>query len=451
MIDGIEAVSAARRGTAIGIPARAVSIICSTASTAVATRYLGAAGFGVFSTVGSLFVLLSFTDQGIGVELVNRITRSLHAKDQPAMERSVATGWAALLLAAGLVTLGAATLVLFVPISSIVGSTGTVSDVDVMLAVALLATLFAVSVVSGLADRLRSALHQNWVSSLCAATGSVVSLLAVVFIVIIDGGFVAVVAAASCGLVAGQAVNLSLLCRARPWTRPSAALRARAQDVRGLYAAGAPFALLNALSAAALFTDTLIVNAALGPVAAATYAVPAKAATVITSVLALIAVPLMPVLIAADHDGDTNRLRELFRGCVRRSAGAAVIAAGFFLAFGQPLLRIWTGERIPESRLVVVGEAVWIILFAIGNVVNVLLSSRRRLRVQVQVNLVMAAANVALSLVLVREVGVAGPIIATDATYALCVVLPLLLHVRHDLSGQCRGPVLARRSATTRS
>jgi O-antigen/teichoic acid export membrane protein len=102
---------------------------------------------------------------------------------------------------------------------------------------------------------------------------------------------------------------------------------------------------------------------------------------------------------------------------------------------GRPVIRIWAGPPAVPGRLLLWLMCGWVILLACGLNQAVLLSATSRIRLQAVYSLIGAAANLGLSIYLVRLIGVPGVLIGTLVSYILFGLAPQGYEVRNILRG----------------
>lgn len=155
-------------------------------------------------------------------------------------------------------------------------------------------------------------------------------------------------------------------------------------------------------------TDTVVIGFVLGPKAIVPYYIGSRLVQMVHTPLEKIADVVLPSAGELYARGD----REKLHGLLARGMGLAfLLAAGFWIGsayFGERLLVTWMGATYPESR------AVLLILLAAQLVAQPMIVARQvllamgRVRLQALLDVTEAAANLVLSLMLVRTLGIIG-------------------------------------------
>jgi O-antigen/teichoic acid export membrane protein len=143
--------------------------------------------------------------------------------------------------------------------------------------------------------------------------------------------------------------------------------------------------------------------------------------------LALAVGPLWPAYGESLARGDVawveRTLRRSLAFCLVMSVPASVVLA----LFARPLIRLWVGEAVDPSLLLLIGLAAWTVVASFSSVLAMFLNGADLVGVQAVLAGVMAIANVVLSVVLTRAIGVSGVIWGSLIAQVVFVFLPLAL------------------------
>jgi O-antigen/teichoic acid export membrane protein len=196
-----------------------------------------------------------------------------------------------------------------------------------------------------------------------------------------------------------------------------------------------PFFVTQLATLGSFHVDNLIISAMLSSSQAAEYSLTNRYFSIISILLSVYLATAWPQYAKLQHLNDRAALHRVFWRNVIGSVVAAVVCSVVLIAVSSPFFRTWTRASVlPDSGLMLAMAAFAIVNAALGNV-SVLLSSMGSVRIQAVVSTALLLPNVGLSIVLVREVGVAGPVIAS----ALCASLMLttyLLYWKRARRGQ---------------
>ena len=175
------------------------------------------------------------------------------------------------------------------------------------------------------------------------------------------------------------------------------------------------------------YTDVIVVGAVIGAAGVTAYSIPLQLVTYGRVAVQGMLSALLPRLTAYDTHGEDRALASAYLRVCRNANFVAGFIAASLLTLGMPFLRLWIGEAFSSgSSMVLVCLALAGYFQAVGTQTAVpFYQARQALRVPVLVLLAEAAANLALSLVLARRMGVNGVALGTILP-TICISLLLL-------------------------
>jgi O-antigen/teichoic acid export membrane protein len=384
--------------------------------------HLGQESFGLWLLVGSLLGYFDLLDLGVRSALLRYAARERALGERGNLVEVVRRAMGAATAAAGLALVGFAALGAglqeFLAAGSGVGP-ATVRTL-VLLAGANLALGFVVAFFSGL---LAGASRYD-LTNAAGVTGAVVR--AGLTVVVLRAGWgiaglAAVVLASSALQCAAMAV---LARRLYPGVRlaPLVPVGAVAKD---LVRYGLSSVLLQLAVRIVYYTDSIVIAAYLTKSAVATFGIAATLIEFLRQFVSSMTNVLTPVASAMDAREDRAGLRSLLeRGTSLSLVLAAPVLATFLLDRGR-FIRLWVGPEFdgtpPVLRILAIGQAVALPTLT----ASVVLYAMNRHRWNAFLALGEAAANLALSIVLVRAMGLAG--VAWGTTIPLLVTQVLVL------------------------
>lgn len=434
-LDGREATTPADRArdrhrrlalaSAAGIASRGLTALVLVVALPLAQAHLDAPALGVWSLLVTAVALLGFADLGLGNGLVNVLTEAVGRGDAAAARRSVTAGAYGL---AGAALAGAAValpVVALAPWTGLLGlSEGQVPGVRV--AVAVFVILVLVAIPASIGQRVHLAYQQGWAAAATNGLGSALALGGVLAAAAADAGLAWFVAAMLGGPALAWALETAwVLGRSHPDLRPGRAAFAL-PTLRRVLRAGGLFLVLSVAGAAAYQSDTLVISQHLGAAEVTRYAVGLRLFTLAPTALAALVMPLWPAYGEAVARGDHDWVRATLRRSVLGSLAVAAVASAVLVVAAQPLLDRWAGGTARPDTGLVLALACWAVVSAVSTALAMYLNGAQVIRLQVVVALAMAASNLALSLVLVRRLGVAGPVWASVITQVVVVLIPEL-------------------------
>lgn len=391
-------------------------------------RHLGREAFGVWALIAGIQVMLGAVD--LGNALIHRLTAVLALDDRPGAARLVS---ASLVATAGVAL---ALLTAFAGASVFVdwADVWNVSDAlasDARAATVVLVGAVALGMPATLADKLNLARQMGGRNGALVATVALTTLATTISVVHLGGGLTAVVAATVVPAVLVRSVWLLAILgrdhRVRPARRPAGALRP-------LLRASAAFTILQVCAVVSYNSDQLIVAHVLGPLAVAEYAVPAKAFALLIAVSGAVTTALWPAFLEAVARHEVPWVRTETRRVASWAAAMGLAFGGALVLLGPWALSRWVGGGYEPDRMLLVAFACWGLVYVVTNVLGFILLSLGSLRPLVRLGLLNTMANVVLSFVLTRKVGVSGAVWGSVISYLVVTGIPLCLLVRRGMA-----------------
>lgn len=421
-----------RRATftaAAALAARGLNLVTTLVMVPLTLGYLGAERYGMWMTISSLIALLSLTDLGIGNGLMNAIAHAHGTGNRQDAARKVSSALVMLALVAAFLGLAFALSYSLVPWAHLFSVTSVQAQAEAAPATAAWVACFLIGLPLSIAAQVRNGYQEGYMQHMVSILAS---LAAVTLLVLAIAGRqslpVLVLAVASPPVVAAVSNSGLVFWRRYPWLRPSW----RQVDVRSvvsLLRVGVLFFVLQISIALAFTSDTLITARILGPVAVAEYAVSAKLFMVPTAIVAAMFSALWPAYRESISRGDVTWARRTLTRSLRVGLLITIPSAVLLVVFGLWLIHLWVGDEVQPPFLLVLGFGVWIILNGLGTSVAMFLNGAQEIRAQAGAAIVMAIANITVSIWLAGRIGVAGVIWGTVITYGLFVLVPMTLYL----------------------
>jgi O-antigen/teichoic acid export membrane protein len=404
--------------------ARAISIVTLLVSVPLTVRYLGSERYGMWTTIGSLIAILSFADLGIGNGLLNAIAESHGRDDRDAARRYVSSAF--FMLAGLALLLGSLFALIYRQVSwrTIFNVSTSEAIAEAGPATAVFVGCFLVSIPLGIVQRIQRGYQEGFIDSSWIAAGKLIGLGGVLLVIWLKGGLPWLVLALAGGPALALLLNSIVLFGVRrPWLYP------RWRYVRSHYARrilhlGSLFFVLSVASAVAYSADSIVVAQIIGPEAVTDYAVAMQMFSLAPLMLAMLLEPLWPAYGEALARGDTSWIRSTFR----RSLAIGLLLNGPYAllatVLGVQIVHLWVGTGVTPTRLLLAAFGVWTLLNSLSGAMAMLFNGMNIIRFQVICALLMAGSNLALSIVLTRQIGVSGVIWGSVIAQAVFVLLP---------------------------
>lgn len=414
--------------------AKVISVSTALVSVPLTLRYLGAERYGMWMTMSSLVAMLGFADLGVGNGLLALVASANGRDDRARIRACAASAYCVLSLVAVAViaTFGLAYPWLdWVRIFNVQTET---ARMEAGPASAALVCCFALTIPLNVVQKVQSGLQRGFAASLWQCLSSLIGLIGVLVVIHWRGPLPCLVLAFAGAPLLAAALNSVTFFR---YSAPDVAPAWRAVSlptIRSIMGVGILYFVLQVVAAAAYTSDAVIIAQKLGAPAVAVYSVPAQMFGLIGALIAMALMPLWPAYSEAIARGDrTWALRSLKRS-LGVSVGVSSILSALLVIMGTQVIALWVGRAVaPPPAQLLVGLGVWKVVEAGGNALAIFMNGANVVKFQVVTALASALAGVVLKIILVGEIGIAGVVWATVASYSGFVLLPFYLLRRRIL------------------
>jgi O-antigen/teichoic acid export membrane protein len=405
-----------------------VAVVVALVSVPLVIGAIGTDGFGLWATVAATGALLAFADLGLGNGLIN-LTSSAHGHNEhDVAHRAVSSAWLLLWIVAAALVLGFALIYPLISWGDVFNVDGTLAA-DAGPAMAVFVVVFALGLPLAVAQKVQLGYQEGFAGMGWIAAGNVLGLIGLVVAVAAGADLPVLVLAYAGGPVVAAGLNSMLLFgRRRPWLRPSLRLADRPTAYR-LMRIGALFFLLQVAVAIAYQSDVIVAAIYIGPAAAAQYSVGSRLFLLAPALVSMLLVPLWPAYSEAFARGDHAWIkRTLWRSTAGAFVVTTLVSVGL-VVFAAPMVSVWLGDAVYLPPELLVGFALWAIVYATFNAIAMLLNAMGDIAFQASVGVVMAIVSIALSIELGSRFGVAGVIWGTLVAYLVVAAAPILWHM----------------------
>ena len=415
--------------TALGMMgARGIASLTAVLTVPLTLTYLGVERYGMWMTISSFIALMTFADLGLGNGLLTAVSHAQGRADRwTAARQAASAAW--MLSIVGAVLLGAFSLLYGnVDWSALFNVRTIVAAREAGPAMAVFAALIALGLPLGVAVHLRSAYQEGYIASLYVAAGNLLGFVGVVLCVWLRQPLPMLVLAMLGGPTIASVANLVGILRTRPWLVP----RWSHFDPRiswGLLRSGSQYLVLQTATAMAFGTHSLIAAQVLGASSVAAYAVAFRLFLVPSVIVTAALYSLWPAYAEAMSSGDLKWVTATFRRSLWLSMGITVPLCGAIAVTSDLIVTLWIADAVMPPPLLVAGMAVWTVLNGLGTALTVLLNALHALKAQIASWVIMAIANVALSLYLAGQIGVSGVVWGSVIAFPLFTLIPMGVYV----------------------
>jgi O-antigen/teichoic acid export membrane protein len=421
--------------TTMSLVARVLGLATSLISVPLVLGYLQTERYGMWLTISSTVAALGPLDLGIGLGLLTVVADAYGRDDREAARRAISTAIAMLSLISvvALVIFG---LVYFaIPWSSVFGVKSPTAVAEVGPTVAVVFVAFAMGLPLSVVGQIQMAHQSGYVSSGWAIVGNIGSLLALILIITMHGSLPVLVAALTgVGLIAALLNGVVLFGKQRPWLRP------RLNEVdfrtaRPLLKTGSFFLLLQLSGLAAYNLDNFIISQILGAKAVPEYALPGKLFYLAPTLLGYVLSPLWPAYRESIARGDVPWVKRTLRRSIMLAASINIPNTIFMVIAAPFILDIWlpAGDKVHPTTLLLLGFGAWTLINTLNGPFAILFNGANIVGFQAGCSVLMATANVIISVYLIQRIGVAGAVYGSVISQVIFVLIPDLWYMRRLL------------------
>lgn len=395
--------------------------------------YLGPERFGLWMAVSAVIAMLGFADFGLGNGILNAVSHASGRNDYRGIHQSVSNGIVMLMAIGALILVVFLSIYQYVPWPTVFNVKTATAGIESGPVVLVLVVCFVATLPLGATQKIQLGLQQGYWGNLWEAVGSVIGLLGIVVAIRFEAGLPLIALSMAGAPLIFRAVNTLVF-----FGHQETALRPRFAHfdfgvIQRLVRTGFLFFVLQLAVIVGFQSDNIIIARILGVEAVAGYDVALKLSTLPAMFIGLVVVAQWPAYGEALTRGDSDWIRRTFIRTIRLSMLFAVPFALVLFTWGDTLIRVWAGPEVVPSTALITGMSIWSVLLMLGSVVAALLNGLHVVKFQAINALLMATANILLSIYLVGKIGVVGAIIGTISAYTIFSLLPSWYYIRRHI------------------
>ena len=421
-------------GTVSAIGKSGVAFIVAIVSLPITVRYLGSERYGVWMTISSLLVFLSFTDFGLANSLTNALGKAQATEARDAGRRHVSSAFVVLSLVAFLTLVVGSALAPRLAIFLFPNIQSSLARAEIVPALLISLSIFALNLPLLITNRVLAAHQENALANLWNMAGSLANLVAILAVISLRGGLPWLVLGCSgLGLLTNITSAFWLFGSRKSWLRP------RFSDVdltfaKNLLSDGWKFFLIGMGWMINSQTDNIVIAHFLGAGQVTPYSVTFRLFAIATMLQTLAYPSLWPAYTNAFAQKDFAWIRRTFRSSFMFSLFVTLAILAVLVIFGRDIIRLWAGAGAVPSFSTIVWMALWNLMLSNLYMASCLLNATGHLRGMTIYGTVTAILNLLLSIWFVQIYGVAGVIAGTVIAFLIANYIPTFLEVRSVLN-----------------
>jgi O-antigen/teichoic acid export membrane protein len=409
--------------------AKLVTVAIQFVSVPLLLNYLGTERYGLWLTISSLLDMLVFADLGMGNGLLTALAKAQGQGDRLTAARYVASGFFMLTAVATLFFGVFLALRPFVPWTKVFNAEISLVNFEVVPTLFVCAAGFAVSLPLDIVQHVQSGYQEGFRTNLFSSLATAANLAALLIAIHIKAELPGLALLFLSARISVTLLNGWVLFGVkRPELRPRW-VNFNVSTARRLLHSGLQFLFIAILMSVSLESDILVATKILGLQAATLLAVPARLVGFILALTMTLYMPLWSAYGEAMSRGDFIWVRRNLSQLTRLNLIFTLSCSVAFAFFGRAFLRWWLGPAFLTSQMLIVGLALWPVLFSLAGPAFMVLNGAGALKIQVLMFAIFAPACIAAKVVLARQFGVAGIAWANAICYAVFILVPLQLYL----------------------
>jgi O-antigen/teichoic acid export membrane protein len=412
-----------------GLMVRASAMLVTIISVPLTISYLGNERFGLWMTATSIVSMLAFADFGIGNGLLSAVAEASGRDDLEQIRRYISSGFAILVaIAACILLLFFATAYPLVDWPHVFNVHTPTARSEAGPAIAALVLCVAASVSALVVPRVELALQHGFIYNLWVTIGQIAAISAICLVSINHGGVPLLILALSGIPVVVSGINGVFFFHRKPQYRPRWAFVDKAA-MRRILNTGLLFVLLQVGLSISFASDKLIIARLLGAEAVASYSLYERVFGVGVNLMMVMLTPMWPAYAEAWARNDTEWVRMALRRTISLAIGVSTAFAASIVVAGPLIVTLWTRKSVPVDPIVLYGLGIWCIVQSTANSLSMLLNGLHMIRIQVIASILTACVAIPLKVILVRDLGPAGAVLASSAVAICFSVVPFSIVV----------------------
>ncbi len=388
-------------------------------------HHLGNVVYGVWVLIGSIVSYMNLLDLGLRGAVTRYVSKGVAQEEHSEASAAVSGAlwirtWISLaVILAGTVLAFVFNHIFHVPIEL---------QRDAQLALVLTAISVAFSLWGGVFGGVLIAVHRYDLTSSVSIAQTCIRAIGVVSLLHSGHGILALAICDLCAAVLANAAQIIISFRIYPQMRIGFHLPSRPTFAK-LWTYSIYVFLINVALQLTYYSSNLIVGASLSPVAVTFYAIGGVLIAYTRQIVTAMTTTFTPLASTFDAQGSHEHLRELLIQGTRAALIISLpICAGLFFR-GHTFIRLWMGEQYARPSGTVMQILLLSVIFTCANEAcgGIVYGMEKHKRIAFW-TLGEAAANIALSVVLVRQIGIYGVALGTTIP---SVIIQLLLWPRY--------------------
>ena len=400
--------------------------------------YLGDERFGVWMTISSIAIFLSFLDFGIGNGLINRVAHANTSGDRTELSFVVTHGLLVLTIIGGGLALVTLPIINIIPWDMVIKVKNPENADEIRSALLTFLLIFAFSIPLNAIQKIFQGMQISWQAHLIRGLGSIISL-AVVWVLAKQNADIPQLLIATYGIqTAILLVPLIALARKKILRFESLRHPNLMAETTVLLRNGGLFFLLQIAGLLVWSVDSLIIASTLGAASVTQFALVQRIFQIVLLSLAIFNSPLWGAYADAHSRGDKLFISKTLRKSLVGTVIVALIGTISISAMSQYIFKLWIDSAIDIHSILVWSYGALVFLMAVGNSLAMFLNGVGEIRSQVITVGFFCAIALPLKYLGIEFFGIPGLILSSMMAYIIAVLLPYLTIYKERIKGYYR-------------
>lgn len=384
-------------------------------------------------TITSVLTFLSITDFGLAASLTNALGKAQAENARDAGRRYVSSALLMLSLISLLMLIFGSAFAQSIASFLFPSLQSPLARAEIVPAVIIALSIFALNLPLLIPARVLAAHQESALANLWNMAGSLGNIIALLAVIWFRGGLPWLVFGCfGFGLLTNMTCAAWLFAFHKPWLSPKF-LAIDPAFVRSLFSDGWKFFVIGIGWMINWQTDNMVIAHFLGAAQVTPYAVAFSLFALATGLQTLVYPSLWPAYTEAFAQRDYNWIRQTLRSNFKFSFLSTLAIVSVLAIFGVKIIGLWAGAAAVPPVSVIVWMAVWRLMLSTLLVGSCLLNATGHVKGMTVYGSATALLNLTLSVLLVKNYGIAGVIAGTVIAFAVANYIPTFLEVRSVL------------------
>jgi O-antigen/teichoic acid export membrane protein len=402
--------------TFANVLSRAVHMLVMVLTVSLTIPYLGAERFGVWMTIASLAGMLTFLDLGVGNALTSKVAKVAAQKNPTALRETISGGLGFLFFLGCVIGGLLYCLANRLPWHSLIKLNDVSLHVELLNAVTVFSVLFGFNLFTNGIQRIFAGLQRSFESHFVNMVGSCLSLF-ILWIAARGEVSIPYLLTATLGIQSLANVNLLFLLAKRNLFTFKSILSQAFSEAQHLLHIGGLFFLLQIGTMVGYGADSLIISSTLGAAHVAAFNIIQRLFQVISQPMNILNAPLWAAYADAHIRGEKQFIRKTLKMSLTCTGVYCFLSVMFMSLVGEHLVKIWTGNEVKISQILLFAYGGWATLDAIGNALGMFLNGCSVIKQQVLTVIIFSLFSIPTKLYLINSHGLETMIIGQAIIY----------------------------------